>query len=376
MRDVATSLSSSQVSSMKKSSASSNMNSEDYTIPRDAKAPDVKKLMQRLAEFQQPDTKRSIIELAVSFTPLFGLLYLSHVAYATSPWLTVFISALASVFVVRVFMIQHDCGHGSFFKSRTLNDNIGRFCSCFTMIPYLYWRKQHALHHAGNGNLDRRGYGDIDTYTVREYLSLSPFQQFCYRVLRNPFCMLLIGPFFFVFYQNRLAYDVKKLNESERASLRVTNMCIILGFLALGYWLGFPKLFCIMGPLIYVASFIGIWLFYVQHQFEHAYWEWDDKWSFFKSAMQGSSFYNLPKFLHWMTSNIGYHHIHHLSPLIPSYRLPDCSEAIPSINQVPTLTLRSSIKTIFLSVWDEEQNRLISFKELKEREKNKLVQIK
>ena len=277
---------------------------------------------------------------------------------------TLLLGVLAAGFMLRIFVIQHDCGHGSFFRSRKANNRVGRFCSLFTLVPYYYWRRQHALHHATSGNLDRRGYGDVALCTVGEYRSKSKWRRFTYRFYRHPLVFLVLGPAALFLITNRLAFDRKQSSKRDRRNVYVTDLTVGVIFLALGLWIGFGKLFMIAVPVAFMAGHSGIWLFYVQHQFEHAYWKREPEWNFFSSAMQGSSYLKLPKILQWFTGNIGYHHIHHLKETIPNYRLQQCYDETPDYHHVTVITLRSSIRTTFLSVWDEEQNRLISFREL------------
>jgi acyl-lipid omega-6 desaturase (Delta-12 desaturase) len=268
---------------------------------------------------------------------------------------------------VRTFVLQHDCGHGSFFKSRAANDRLGLFCSVLTMVPYYYWRRQHALHHATSGNLDRRGYGDMDIYTVEEYLRLSRFERFRYRAYRNPLVFLLIGPPLVVLWQNRVAFDRKQTTKRQRRNVHATTLTIAAMLTGLGLWIGFGNLLLIAVPVLYIAFGSGIWLFYIQHQFEHTYWKRGPEWNATHAAMQGSSFYKLPRVLQWFTGNIGFHHIHHLNESTPNYRLPRVYAQNPEYRDVFTVTLASSLKTAFLSVWDEQQARLISFRELKKK---------
>lgn len=317
--------------------------------------------------FTKPSTKRSILQLLTTFVPLAVVAILSNMAFDSEPLVTVVGGALAGFFLVRVFIIQHDCGHGSFFQSRKANDVVGRLCSVLTLIPYLYWRRQHALHHAGNANLDRRGHGDIDVYTVSEYLALSKWERVRYRLYRNPIVFLLLGPIFLVLVVNRFAFDKEKSSARERRSVVLTNLLLLPLYSALAYAVG-PLRFCsFLLPAIFVAGALGIWLFYIQHQFEHTYWKKKEDWDYVRAAMAGSSYYRLPRVLRWFSGDVGYHHIHHLIPHIPNYRLAACHESDPKFQEVYEVTLLSSFRTMFLSVWDEELERLISFRELRRR---------
>ncbi|MBN8550172.1 MAG: fatty acid desaturase [Deltaproteobacteria bacterium] len=315
------------------------------------------------AAYEAPSLARSLWQFVSTFA-LFGLAVAAMAWSLSGPYLyTVLLGVLAGGLLLRIFIIQHDCGHGSFFESRELNDYVGSFCSLFTLIPYFYWRRQHAIHHASNGNLDHRGHGDMDISTVAEYQALSKFGKLRYRVYRNPIMFLLFGPIFFVLFINRFAFDHEKTSPKERRNVHLTNATMILAYLALSLAFGWMTVLKIAFPLIYTAAAGGIWLFYIQHQFEHTYWRWDDEWDYVTAAMQGSSFYKLPKILQWLTGSIGYHHIHHLKPNIPNYLLQRCHEENPEFQRVVTITLWSSLQTMFLSLWDEERKRLISFRE-------------
>lgn len=307
----------------------------------------------------------SIWQVVNTIPPFCGLAYLMYALLPVSYPLVLLLSVIAAGFLVRIFVIQHDCGHGSFFRSRKSNDRLGQLCSLFTVVPYYYWRRQHALHHATSGNLDRRGHGDMDIYTVREYLQLSRWQRFRYRAYRSPLVFLLIGPPVLFLWVNRLAFDKEQSTQRQRRNVHTTNLTVAGLFLALGLWIGFGKLLLIAGPVLYIAGGAGIWLFYIQHQFEHTYWKHGAEWNSTLAAMQGSSFYKLPKVLQWFTGNIGFHHVHHLNESTPNYRLPQIYEQHPEYHDVYTVTLWSSLKTAFLSVWDEQQARLISFRELR-----------
>lgn len=314
-----------------------------------------------------PSVVRSTWQLVNSVLPFAALLFLMYHSLDVSYLLTLPLALLASGFMVRIFIIQHDCGHGSFFRSRKANNRVGRFCSVFTFVPYYYWRRQHALHHASSGNLDRRGHGDMEIYTVAEYLKLSRRERFYYRAYRNPLVFLLLGPLVLMFIFNRFSLDKQQSTKAQRRNVLSTNLTMLALFGALGWWLGFGKLLLIVLPVLYIAGGAGIWLFYIQHQFEHTYWKRGTEWNAARAAMQGSSFYKLPKILQWFTGNIGFHHIHHLQETIPNYRLPRLFREHPDYQDVFTVTLWTSLKTMFLSVWDEEQERLISFREVARR---------
>jgi omega-6 fatty acid desaturase (delta-12 desaturase) len=318
---------------------------------------------QEFSKDRGPRTASSIWQLANTVLPFAGLLVLMYFSLSVSYWITLALGILAGGFMVRVFIIQHDCGHGSFFKSREANNRTGRLCSLVTMIPYYYWRRQHALHHSTSGNLDRRGFGDVSTHTVVEYQRMTKFERFKYRAYRNPFVFLGLGPLALYLITNRFAFDKVQTSKRERHNVYVTNLTVAVMFALLGWWLGFGKLFLIAVPVMYVAAAAGIWLFYIQHQFDPSYWKRQPEWDYTASATEGSSFFKLPKVLQWFTGNIGYHHVHHLQERIPNYRLQQVYDETPELHDVHTLTLGSSLKTMFLGLWDEEHERLISFRE-------------
>jgi len=310
-----------------------------------------------------PRTASSIWQLVNTLVPFFGIIFLMYFSLSLSYWITLALGVLAGGFMIRIFIIQHDCGHGSFFKSRQANNRTGRWCSLITMIPYYYWRRQHALHHATSGNLDHRGFGDVSTRTVAEYRQMTKFERFKYRAYRHPFVFLGLGPLALYLITNRFVFDKVQTSERERRNVHITNLTVAAMFLLLGWWIGFGKLFLIAAPVMYVAAMAGIWLFYIQHQFDPTYWKREPEWDYKASATEGSSYFKLPKVLQWFTGNIGYHHIHHLQERIPNYRLQECYDETPEFQKVHTLTLGSSLKTMFLGLWDEEQERLISFRE-------------
>ncbi len=339
---------------------------EDSPVAADRLAKS-RELLRSTVRYECPSFAHSMWQFLSTFAFFALSMALMFWAYDYSYLLTCLLGVFAGGLLLRLFVIQHDCGHGSFFDSKEWNDVIGCFCSLFTLIPYYYWRRQHALHHASNGNLDHRGHGDMDVMTVNEYLSATPLKRLRYRIYRNPFVFLVLGPIFFVTVINRFAFDRKKTSARERRNVYTTNATLALFALAIGLCIGFEKLFWIALPVVYVAAGGGIWLFYIQHQFEHTYWRKDREWDYVTAAMQGSSFYNLSKPLRWLTGSIGYHHIHHLRPTIPNYCLQRCHEENPDFQKVFTVTFWESLQYMFLSLWDEQQERLISFREFARR---------
>jgi omega-6 fatty acid desaturase (delta-12 desaturase) len=269
----------------------------------------------------------------------------------------------AAGFLVRLFMIQHDCGHGSFFGRRRANDWLGRLLGVLTLTPYGYWRRTHAIHHATSGHLGRRGTGDVDTLTVREYQSLPGWRRALYRLTRHPLVMLGVAPFYLFVLKHRLPVRLMAAGRQPWLSVMSTNLAIALVIGLLVALLGARDFLLVQAPITLLASSAGVWLFYVQHQFEHTWWAWDADWNLHTGAVHGSSHYDLPPVLRWFTANIGIHHIHHLSSRIPSYRLDEALRDHPELRAVSRLTLLESFRCLRLALWDEDTRRLVSFRE-------------
>lgn len=307
----------------------------------------------------------SLWQITNSLIPFIGTVIAMYYSLQISYALTLVLSVLAAGFVARLFIIQHDCGHYSFFKTRRANDVAGWLISNITIIPYFYWRKQHAIHHATTGNLDKRGHGDMTLYTVKEYLALPKLDKIRYRIYRNPFMFLILGPFMLMIFFNRVVRDRAHTTPGERWNVYLTNLLIIVTFGLIGWWIGFMNMVMIFLPIHWLASAAGVWLFYVQHQFDPAYWKRNPEWSYNEAALHGSSYLKLPPVLQWFTGNIGFHHIHHLKISVPNYRLQKAFESSPDFQKVHTLTFWTSFKTMFLGLWDEEGERLITFGQLR-----------
>ena len=314
---------------------------------------------QVVAGYQRPDTKRSLWQVCNSIVPYLVLWYLALRLTSVSYWLVVPVVLLAAGFMVRVFIIFHDCGHGSFFRSRVANDVTGFVTGVLTFTPYHDWRAEHAKHHATAGDLDQRGIGDVWTMTVREYRQASWWRRLGYRLYRNPVVLLGVGPLYVFLVKQRLPR--RGSNRQARLSVHLTNLALVAVFATLIQVVGLRATLLVTLPLVAIAGAAGVWLFYVQHQFEGVYWERHDERDFLAAAMHGSSLYALPRVLQWFSGNIGFHHIHHLAPRIPNYHLPRAYREQPLLQGVDRITLRSSLRSLRLRLYDEELRRLVGF---------------
>ncbi len=321
---------------------------------------------QVLARYRTPSHTRSVVELAITLGPLAMIWTLAWAAYHFGYWwLSLLIVIPAAAFLVRSFMIQHDCGHGAFFRRRAANDWVGRAIGVLTLTPYDFWRRAHAVHHASSGNLDERGLGDIQTLTVREYLGRSSWGRFCYRLYRHPIVMFGIGPAYLFILQHRLPVGMLRGGWLPWLSTMATNVALAAVMAILVWFVGIGPLLLVHLPTTLLAGSIGVWLFYVQHQFDPTFWARKSEWTFQEAALYGSSYYQLPGILRWFTANIGMHHVHHLCSRIPYYRLPKALREHPELGTVSRLTLLDSFKCVRLALWDEETRRMISFRDLR-----------
>ncbi len=320
-------------------------------------------LARELTTYRIPKTTRSLYELAITAVPFIALWALTWVAIDAGRWEGLLLILPAAAFLVRLFMIQHDCGHGSFFPNRRANTWVGRCIGVLTLTPFEAWRQGHALHHAGSGNLDRRGVGDIDTLTVEEYRALSPGRRLLYRMYRHPVVMFGIGPAYLFLLRHRLPLGPTRGSWRPWASAMATNAAIAATLVGLMATLGVGSVLIVQVPITLTAGAIGVWLFYVQHQFDGTVWDRNDTWDFHKAALQGSSHYDLPPVLRWFTANIGIHHVHHLCGRIPYYRLPEVLRDHPELAAMGRVTLRQSLRSVRLALWDEAGHRLVSFRD-------------
>ena len=315
-----------------------------------------------IMKYNHPELRKSIWQICNSVIPYIFMWYLMYRSLEYSYWLTLLLSVIASGFLIRIFIIFHDCGHRSFFVSKRANNIVGKIMGILAFTPFYKWHYQHWIHHATSGNLDKRGIGDVWTMTVDEYLKSSRWNRFAYRAFRNPFIMFTIGPLLVVFFQNRIAK--RNLSGLEKRNVYFTNVIVLLMAFLISWLIGFKAFILIQLPVILISHSMGLWLFYIQHQFDEVYWERDSKWDYKISAIRGSSFLKLPAILQWFTGNIGFHHVHHLSSRIPNYNLSKCHYENEIFKQVKPIVLLSTFKVLTLSLWDEATRSLISFRKL------------
>jgi omega-6 fatty acid desaturase (delta-12 desaturase) len=325
---------------------------------------------QLLAPYKKPSARSAVVQLLDTALPFALLWYLMVRSLGVSYALTLALAVPTGFLFIRLFILQHDCGHGSFFPSRLANSVVGSLLGVVTLFPYGYWRRTHAIHHATSGNLERRELGDVKTYTVREYLSFSPMRRWRYRLFRHPLVLLGLGPAYQFVLKHRFPFDIPWSWKREWASVLWTNAGIAVTFAALAASFGWRTVLLVHLPVVLIAGAIGVFLFYVQHQFEETYWEQGESWDFFRASVQGSSFLDLPRPLHWLTANIGYHHIHHLVSLIPNYRLASCFDENPELQRVTRLTLRQALHCLRLKLWDERTHKLVGFDAVREYEES------
>ena len=337
---------------------------DDPAVP-DPRPPSSRDWRPVVARYQRAELRRAVLQLATTLLPLAGVFWAMYRLLAISYWWTPLLALPAAGLLVRTFILMHDCAHGSFFASRRANHIVGAVTGLLTLTPFEQWRHEHALHHASAGDLARRGHGDVDTLTVREYLGRTRWGRLRYRLVRHPVVFLLLGPIFFLLEQ-RVPPHGAAAGRRQIASVWTTNAAILAvggGFAAL---VGLRAVVLLYLPVYYVALVAGIWLFFVQHQFEDTYWEEHERWDYAAAAMAGSSYFRLPAVLQWFTGSIGLHHVHHLGPRIPNYNLQRCHDENPLFHRVTVITLAKSLSAFRLALWDEESRRLVGFAEARE----------
>lgn len=316
-----------------------------------------------ISKYNKPRISRSVWQMINSLGPYFLIWILMVQTLKVSFWLTLPLMFLAAGFLIRIFIIFHDCGHGSFFRSKKLNFYIGSACGMLAFTPYHKWTDSHRAHHQTVGNLDKRGLGDVWTLTVEEYLALSPFRRFTYRSFRHPAVMLGIGGIANFIIGNR--FTNRRMTKKQRMNVYATNIIMFIAAAIVSWFIGWQAFLLIQLPVMYFASIGGIYLFYLQHQYDEVYWCREKDWDYLKMAMEGSSFFKLPGILRWFTGNIGFHHIHHLGPTIPNYNLPRCHKENSLFREVKPITLFQSFKSLSIRFWDETNQRAIGLKELR-----------
>lgn len=333
----------------------------------------MKALIKHCQSFKGAEAWRSLFQLITTSVMYFALTGFMLYAYTHQAYWFVALGMLpAAGLLVRLFIFQHDCGHGSFFNQAWANTLVGRLIGILTFTPYQFWKKAHNMHHATSGNLSRRSAGAIDTLTVKEFAQLSPAKQRLYRIFRHPLVVLVFGPPFHVFVMQRLLpvqqipflkdYHPMPVAQSWQ-SIMSFNVALVIVYGLMGYLVGWGALFIAYLPIVVITAWAGGWLFFVQHQYENSYWQPDPEWNYYAAALYGSSYYVLPKWLQWFTGNIGLHHIHHFCALIPNYKLQPCLDSNPELQNVNRLTFLSSLKCVHLALWDEVKGRMVPFRD-------------
>ena len=324
---------------------------------------------ERLKDYARPSTTRGVFQLIVTAVPLVGLWAAMALTLDYGYWIALLLAVPAAGLVVRLFMIQHDCGHYSYFRARWANDLLGRVIGLFTLTPHRYWRDAHSIHHATSGNLDARGIGDVTVLTVNEYGALPFWRRVGYRLYRNPIVLFLIAPTYVFVVKFRLPLDMLRRRWRLLPDILLSNLLTALIITAVGLTIGFGTFAMVQIPITLLAATVGVWLFYVQHQFESTHWAKEGAWDFHTAAFEGSSYFHMPGVMRWFTANIGAHHVHHLCSRIPNYRLAECLRRYPELRQMNRVTLWQSVKCLKLTLWDEDQHRLVSFRDAKQRHK-------
>ncbi|KAB2330178.1 fatty acid desaturase [Cytobacillus depressus] len=318
-------------------------------------------LRKQMAPYEKANLKTSVFQIINTIIPFFLLWFLAYKSLSISYVLTLAIALIASGFLVRIFIIFHDCCHYSFFKNRKANKILGTITGIITVFPFSQWQHDHSVHHATSSNLDKRGVGDIWMLTVEEYSQASFWQRLGYRLYRNPIIMFGFGPIYQFLIVNR--FNRRGAKTKERLNTYLTNISIVILYSFMCWAIGWEAFLLVQGPIFLISGSAGIWLFYVQHTFEDSYFEADEHWEYVKAAVEGSSFYKLPKLLQWLTGNIGYHHVHHLSPRVPNYKLEEAHNNTEPLRNVPTVSLKTSLLSLRFHLWDEVNKRFVTYKE-------------
>lgn len=317
----------------------------------------------RLAPYCKPDARRAVQQLFTTSLPF--LVSMAALLYAIGHgfWYALALAVPAAIFLVRLFIIQHDCGHGSFFKSRRTNETLGLALSMLTMMPYGAWRRAHAVHHATSGNLDQRGIGDVTTLTVREYQSQSRWKKFLYRLYRHPAVLFGVGPVYLLLVRYRVPLGNPLRDWQQWLSILGTDLAAAASAIGFSLIIGPGPFLLAWSTVLLLATALGVWFFYIQHQFADTYWADSASWEFRTAAIEGSSYYDLPRAVHWLTGSIGFHHIHHLASKVPNYRLRACFDDNVEFQRAKRVTFWASVKSVKLALWDEDRRRLVSFRQ-------------
>ena len=316
-----------------------------------------------IIKYARPDLRKSIWQIINSVIPYLFMWYLMYKSIAYPYWVTLLLSFAAIGFLIRIFIIFHDCGHRSYFKSKKANTVVGMILGLLVFTPFHKWHQQHKVHHQTSANLDKRGIGDVWTMTLDEYNDASPGERFMYRAFRNPWIMFTLGPLFVVFITNRSTN--KKMTKQEKQNVYFTNIMLLAVSVVISLIIGLREYLLIQLPIVLIAHSIGIWLFFIQHQFEDVVWERENRWNYKISAIEGSSFLKLPRVFQWFTGNIGYHHVHHLSSKIPNYNLEKCHKEVEMFRDVRPIILLSTFRALNLGLWDEANRKMITFRSLR-----------
>ncbi|WP_153722511.1 fatty acid desaturase [Sporosarcina cascadiensis] len=323
-----------------------------------------KQLHKDVAPFAKSDLKKSVFQMLNTIPPVFILWFLAYQSLNVSIILTIVLSITAAFFVVRTFIIFHDCTHGSFFRNKKANNIVGTITGVLTLFPYEKWKREHSIHHATSSNLDKRGVGDIWVMTVEEYENASKWQRLGYRFYRNPIVLFGFGPLYLVLIAGR--FNRKDARKKERMNTYLINIILLAVYSGLILLIGWQSFVLIQGTMMFTAAALGIWLFYIQHTFEDSYFEEESDWDYVKAAVEGSSYYQLPRVLQWATGNIGFHHVHHLAPRVPNYNLEMAHELTPPLQKATTITLKTSLESLRYRLYDPANKKFITFREAKQ----------
>ena len=335
---------------------------------------DLKGWTKIIRKYTKPSGSKALIQILNTFIPYIAIWVLMYFSLEWSYFITLGLAVIAAFFTVRIFIIQHDCGHQNYFERKWMNQLVGSICSPFSFIPYNYWATNHNFHHVHSGQLETRSVGDIDTLTVKEYLAMGTWDRFKYRIFRNPFVLFFVGPIYYLAIVNRLPLARVKGWKKTLLNLTFDNLLVAAVYIILAFFIGWKKFLMVQIPVTVFFGIIAVWFFYVQHQHEHAYKSWKANWDYLISAIKGSTYYKLPRIMHWLTGNIGYHHIHHLSSGIPNYNLRKCAEENPIFQKYVTkITFWKSLKLMSHKLWDEDSGRMITFAEFKKIEQLRMA---